>query len=261
MIRPKPRLVLPIVLAGVLALPIAGCATRRYVRQTVSPVDKDLSAYKTSNDDKVAAIVTKHDADISQVNERAATTNMKLDQTTQIAQQAQGTASRAMDATETNATKITSNSAAISSLSTDVGNALKYDLVTKTDVNFPFGKSTLTKEAQAALDEFASKAQPLTRIQVELAGFTDPVGSARYNLALSERRAEAVQRYLVMHNVPLRTIHIVGLGENAPPPAFADSNTTNASLSKADLHRLARRVTVGLYSAADLTQGAASRSQ
>jgi len=218
------------------------------------PVNNDLQAYKTSNDEKIAGVVAKHDSDISQVNERIATTdnrlnqtNAKLDQTTQTAVQAQGTASRAMDAVEANSAK---DAAAIARLSATIANGTKYDLVTKTDVNFAFNKWTLTKEAEAALDEIASKAQPFSRFQVELAGFTDPVGSRAYNIELSQKRADAVQRYLVRHNIPLRTIYTVGLGENAPPPAFPLATAESGSLSKSELHRLSRRVSVQLYGAA-----------
>lgn len=64
-------------------------------------------------------------------------------------------------------------------------------------VHFAFDDATVRDEDRAALDRFAKVAQkyyPGSAITVE--GFADPAGSARYNLDLSRRRAEAVKAYL-----------------------------------------------------------------
>jgi outer membrane protein OmpA-like peptidoglycan-associated protein len=97
---------------------------------------------------------------------------------------------------------------------------------------------------------------------VELTGFTDRIGTQSYNLALSRRRAEAVQRYLVRQKVPLRSIHIVGLGKEAPPPGLeAELAAVNPNPTKGEMDRLARRVSIRVYGAGDITQGTASRSE
>jgi OOP family OmpA-OmpF porin len=57
---------------------------------------------------------------------------------------------------------------------------------------------------------------------VEIQGFTDSTGSENTNVALSQRRAENVLRYLVGKGVPLHRISIIGLGEANP----AADNTT-----------------------------------
>jgi hypothetical protein len=65
-----------------------------------------------------------------------------------------------------------------------------------------------------------------------------------------------------MQKVPLRSIHLVGLGEEAPPEGLtADLEAANPNPSKAELRRLERRVRIQLYGAGDITQGAASRIQ
>jgi OOP family OmpA-OmpF porin len=95
---------------------------------------------------------------------------------------------------------------------------------------------------------------------VELVGFTDPIGSTQYNLALSRRRAEAVQRYLIKNNVPLRGIHIVGMGKEQPPASLtADVQAVDPNASPQDIRRLARRVYIRVYSTG-LSQGEAARS-
>ena len=78
------------------------------------------------------------------------------------------------------------------------------------------------------------------------------------NLALSRRRAEAVERYLVTQNVPLRAIHVIGLGEEAPPQGLeAELQAANPNPSKNELQRLARRVRIRVFGAGDITQSSA----
>ena len=55
------------------------------------------------------------------------------------------------------------------------------------------------------------------RFFIAVEGYTDSVGSKAYNDALSRRRAEHVQGYLVSkHDIPLYRIHIIGLGQEKP---------------------------------------------
>ena len=65
-------------------------------------------------------------------------------------------------------------------------------------VYFAFDKANLRPEDLPVLDRFAGvvgEYYPDALLTIE--GFTDPSGSATYNLALGKRRAEAVQRYLL----------------------------------------------------------------
>lgn len=252
-----------IVLSIVLVLAASGCATKKYVRQQVAPVNQKVATVQKETNEKIAATWSKLQSDMSEVNERIASTDQRVSQVSEATQQAQGTASRAMEASEANASAISANTTAVNTLASGVSNAINFKFVESADVMFGFNKSTLTPEARTALDEVASKMQSLPRSMVELAGFTDKTGSASYNLALSRRRAEAVQRYLVSQKVPLRNIHIVGLGKEAPPPGLEkDLSQINPNPTKAELNRLARRVRLSIYGAGDITtEGTASRSQ
>jgi OmpA-OmpF porin, OOP family len=248
-----------------LALATSGCATKSYVRNQVAPVNQKLAKVQNQtkeNSDKIAATWSKLGTDISEVNERISATDQKVSQVAETAQQAQGTASRAMEASDTNASGISTNTTAINTLASGVANAMNFKLVESADVTFGFNKASLTPEAKAALDQVASKVQSLPRAVVELAGFASQVGSPSYNLGLSQRRAEAVQRYLVSQKVPLRNIHIVGMGQEAPPPRLEkDLTAINPNPTRAELNRLARRVRISIFGAGDITEGAASRSQ
>ena len=250
-------LVLPIS----FSLAVSGCATKKYARQQAASVNQRVSLMEKKTNEELAALNHQHHSDISQVNERISTTDLKVGQVATAAQQANSAAMDAQQQAQANKDAISKTSTDLSNLSTGVANALNYQLVEQGDVTFAFNKSNLTPAARSELDQIAQKAQSLPRMAVELTGFTDRIGTQSYNLALSRRRAEAVQRYLVRQKVPLRSIHIVGLGEEAPPPGLeADLTAIKPNPSRQEINRLARRVSIRVYGAGDITQGTASRS-
>ena len=60
------------------------------------------------------------------------------------------------------------------------------------DALFDFDKATLRPEGKAKLDELVSKANAIKLEVILVVGHTDRIGSAAYNMKLSERRAAAV---------------------------------------------------------------------
>jgi len=85
-------------------------------------------------------------------------------------------------------------------------------LVDTVEVSFGLGRANLIDSAQTALVGLARDMKENPRLTVELEGYTDPSGSLDYNLALSQRRVEAVRRFLVQQGVDLRRIQAAGLG-------------------------------------------------
>jgi len=85
-------------------------------------------------------------------------------------------------------------------------------------VNFRTGSSVLNPEAKTKLDEVATKALAAKGYVLEVTGFADATGPTARNRALSQRRADAVIRYLVEnHQIPLRRIVTpYGFGESNP---------------------------------------------
>jgi peptidoglycan-associated lipoprotein len=81
-------------------------------------------------------------------------------------------------------------------------------------VNFAFDDATVRDEDKAALDKFADVAKKYyggSKITIE--GFADPAGTQHYNLALSQRRADAVRDYLQSKGLDLSMIKTVGYGK------------------------------------------------
>ena len=248
----------------VLALAASGCATKKYVKNQVAPVNAKVDQLRTQTNDQISYLNNKQQSDVAQLtaqmNEQAAATDQKIGAVTTAAEEAQGSASRAMDAATADSTKIDEANASVNALGAGVAGSLNYQVVETADVTFDTNKDTLTPEAKMALDQIAAKVQSLPRAEIELAGFTDKSGSKEYNFVLSRRRAEAVQRYLVLQKVPLRSIKIIGMGAEAPPPGLeADLRMVVASPTTAQTARLARRVHIRVFGAVDVTSGTASR--
>jgi peptidoglycan-associated lipoprotein len=84
------------------------------------------------------------------------------------------------------------------------------------DVYFNLDEATIRQDARAPLQKNADwmKRWASTRIQVE--GHCDERGTPEYNLALGERRANAVKEYLVSLGVPADRIGVVSKGKEAP---------------------------------------------
>ena len=82
-------------------------------------------------------------------------------------------------------------------------------------VFFDFDKSTLTPRALDIVKEAARVAKAGQSAKVTCTGHTDTVGPARYNMALSLRRASAVKDALVREGVAAGTIAVVGRGEES----------------------------------------------
>jgi peptidoglycan-associated lipoprotein len=93
---------------------------------------------------------------------------------------------------------------------------------------FEFDKSDLTAEARDALVVHAAdlKANPSRRVRLE--GHADERGTREYNLALGERRSQAVERYLQVQGVAAGQMEVISYGEERP----VDSGTTEAAYSK-----------------------------
>lgn len=84
------------------------------------------------------------------------------------------------------------------------------------DVFFDLDQSAIQSQAREVLQQNAAwlRRWPSTRITVE--GHSDERGTGEYNLALGERRAQAVRAYLVDLGVPRDRVEAVGKGKEAP---------------------------------------------
>jgi outer membrane protein OmpA-like peptidoglycan-associated protein len=221
----------------------AGCATRKYVRQQVDPVSGKLDQVATKSDQQGQTLdQTKQSLDQTRQSLDQTRSTLEEDETKLSAtnERAGSAGNRADDA----ARKADQANQGVSDVRAELANTIAimddYKQVAETTVNFKFNSDKLTNDGKTALDQMAMDQNHYKRFFVAVEGFTDKVGSAEYNAALSRRRADAVVEYLVaQHDIPIYRIHMVGLGEQKP---VEDARTRAANAKN-------RRVEVTLFSA------------
>jgi outer membrane protein OmpA-like peptidoglycan-associated protein len=81
-------------------------------------------------------------------------------------------------------------------------------------VFFDFDKSDITSAAAKVIEAAAEAVKAGNVVQLTVTGHTDTVGSAKYNQALSERRAAAVKGQLVTDGVSAGEIVATGVGKS-----------------------------------------------
>lgn len=82
-------------------------------------------------------------------------------------------------------------------------------------IYFDFDKSNIREDARGVLRGNA-EALIATGADVIIGGNTDDRGDAEYNLALGERRANSVKKYLVNLGVPAAQMRTISYGESKP---------------------------------------------
>lgn len=97
------------------------------------------------------------------------------------------------------------------------------------DVRFSLQSELVTSiEGAGALDRLATELAADPTLGVVLRGHADRLGRPAHNLVLSQRRAEAVKRYLVMRGAPGDRIDVEAAGDTEP----LDPDDTPAAWSK-----------------------------
>lgn len=100
------------------------------------------------------------------------------------------------------------------------------------DAYFSTGSATIKPSARYEIQSTAARIQRnlITISRVIVAGNTDNVGGASYNITLSQRRAQAVANELIRAGVPAHMIDVYGYGESKP--AATNSTAQGRALNR-----------------------------
>jgi len=151
------------------------------------------------------------EAKLTEVEANAQRLSGQLDELAAVSNAARGGAKAAQATADAAVAGVNATNERISALD-------DYEPQTVAAVNFRSGSTVLSTDSKTKLDEIATKALNAKGYVLEVSGFADTNGSIERNRALSQRRADAVIRYLVEnHSIPLRRIVTpYGFGETNP---------------------------------------------
>lgn len=91
-------------------------------------------------------------------------------------------------------------------------------------VYFDYDSIAIRPEFQAQLDTHARYLRASKSARVSIEGHTDERGGREYNLALGQKRAEAVRNALVLLGVPESQLEAVSFGKEKPAETGTDEN-------------------------------------
>src|SRR5580698_1099492 len=241
----------------ILSLASVGCATKKHVREAIAPVQNQanqtqahvgtLQKTTEENQKKTNQAIGDLYRQVATADEKATDAGKKAAEAAASAAQANSAAAAAAQSAQAANTLAQQTG---TKLDTTIHNLDNYKLISTAPIYFGFGKSNLSKDEQAKLDDAVQKLQSMQGYVVEVEGFADRTGNVAYNRDLSRKRADAVVHYLaVEHNIPLRSIRELGVGAD-----FPDANNKTRDDRKEN-----RRVDVKIYQL-DVTGQAAQAS-
>jgi outer membrane protein OmpA-like peptidoglycan-associated protein len=221
-----------------------GCATKKYVAQTVAPIDARVTGTETKNTEQDKQIA-EHGKSIDELDKGLSRTREQLKDTDSKAVAANEAAAKA-DQKADGAWKAADGAKSLAQQGLDANSQLartvdamnKFQVQKTETVLFAVNEWKLTEDAKSQLQDIAKATDGLDRYVIEVQGFTDKTGSAVANERLSQQRAQEVARYLANeYKIPVRSISLLGSGYALP---VADDKTREG-------RKLNRRVEVRLY--------------
>lgn len=223
---------------------VTGCATKKYVAQTVAPIDARVTSTETKNTEQ-DKLIAEHGKSIEELDQSVSRTREQLKDTDAKAMAA-GEAAAKADQKADGAWKAADGAKSLAQQGLDANTQLartvdamnKFQVLKTETVLFPVNQWSLSEDAKAQLEELAKTAGGLDRYVIEVQGFTDKTGSVTLNERLSQQRAQEVARYLANeYKIPVRSISMLGSGYALP---VADDKTREG-------RKLNRRVEVRLF--------------
>jgi peptidoglycan-associated lipoprotein len=111
--------------------------------------------------------------------------------------------------------------------SSRVGPGSQQDLASSAGdrVFFAYDQADITPEAQQILQRQSDWLRRYSNVSVTIEGHCDERGTREYNLALGERRAQAVKNVLVALGIPAARISTISYGKERPEIPHSDDQS------------------------------------
>jgi peptidoglycan-associated lipoprotein len=106
----------------------------------------------------------------------------------------------------------------------NTGSGIEEQAPLESIVYFDFDQATLKPETRALLLAHSERLKA-SGASARLEGHADERGSREYNIALGERRANAVRDFLVLQGVSASSLEVVSYGEERPMATGSDESS------------------------------------
>lgn len=84
------------------------------------------------------------------------------------------------------------------------------------DIYFDYDKAGIRTQDTSVVEQDSAFLQKYPDIKLVIEGHCDERGSAEYNIALGEKRAESLQKALVNDGIPASRIRVISYGKEKP---------------------------------------------
>jgi len=202
-------------LGAVFLVPL-GCATKTFVQDEVQRTEGKMGQQLSRQEGRVGTL----EAGLNQERERIGRVALRVDETSETANQALAKA----EATDSRLIRLWAS-------------RNKREKVETVVLTFGFNKWGLDDRGETTLMGVIRELKENPNLVVDLEGYADLTGPVPYNVELSQRRVDAVRRFLVEKGIELPRIYSIGLGTANP---IGDNKTTEG-------RRMNRRVALTLF--------------
>jgi peptidoglycan-associated lipoprotein len=222
-----------LILCGATGMLVSACATKGFVREQVGTTETKLTQRADTQEAKL-----RDTSDRTAGNTQAIeTAGQRLQDVDARAREATGLAT---DAKRDAATVAAAQREAESVFTQRLANRNKYAVMDTKTIYFDFNKAELRDDGMNELADVAQALKADPNALLELQGFADARGSARYNYQLTRERVDVVVRYLVQrHGIDLRRLHAVGMGKVAMAAGEKPNRETFAKSRRVELRVVA----------------------
>jgi outer membrane protein OmpA-like peptidoglycan-associated protein len=215
-----------VLLPALLLITASGCATKDWVREELSRQQAEMGSQQAemgqridqvgSETQRVNKRVDSVEGRVGQAFQKAESADVRVgalqSSVTSASEAARGAREQA-NAAMTKAEGMDGRLTKLwSSRNDPKHNRYNTKAVDTLNVQFGFDRSDLDDSAQTTLLGLVKELQANPNLTIELVGYTDMKGSREYNYNLSQRRVDAVRRFLVEKGIQTGRIQAISLG-------------------------------------------------
>lgn len=175
---------------------------------------------RTSANDRICLDAARHTADYANAREDALRATLELERS--MSADLRKNLDQLREESQTRQESLRESLSQMEGKFASVRQDARGTIVSLADILFDFNKATLRRDVEFNLVKIATILNQFGEMNVLVEGHTDAIGTDEYNLALSQKRAQAVSDFLASQGVAAKRLSWEGYGKTRP---VADNDT------------------------------------